>query len=194
MHILQYSIINMHQDYIIMLNKTFKTYLQYHIQVFQNIILFLTASFNLPKIYLQHYLLPCQDTIIRDRKSNTIQPKEKGNLTKFLQIKNIQFHVSSQYKNLIHYKHDSTSGRLVLPRYAPVIHLQTVNPHSPHTNESSIMYDRVSPPETFLTSYISSCSHPIQTSFDSHHLVMIIYLIPITSRVRISIVIDQILK
>jgi len=34
MHILQYSIFNMHQDYIIMLNKIFKTYLQYHIQVF----------------------------------------------------------------------------------------------------------------------------------------------------------------
>jgi len=81
MHILQYFIFNMHQDYIIMLNKSFKTYLQYHIQVFQNITLFLTASFNLddlPKIHLQHYLLPCQDTIITDRKSNTIQPKEKG--------------------------------------------------------------------------------------------------------------------
>jgi len=86
MNILEYSIVNMHQDYIIMLNKNFKTYLQYHIQVFQNIILFLTSSFNLddlPKIHLQHYLLPCQDTIITDRKSNTIQLKEKGKLTKF---------------------------------------------------------------------------------------------------------------
>jgi len=56
------------------------------------------------------------------------------------------------------------------------------------------MYDRVSPPETFLTSYVSSCSHPVQTFFDSHNIVMIIYLILITSRVRISIVIDQILR
>ena len=79
------------------------------------------------------------------------------------------------------------------PRYVPVIHLHVVNPHSLHINESPIMYDRVSPPETFLTNYVSSCSHPVQTSFDSHHLVIIIYLIPITSRVRISIVTMHIL-
>ena len=30
-----------------------------------------------------YHLLPCQDTIITDRKSNTIQPKTKGKLTKF---------------------------------------------------------------------------------------------------------------
>jgi len=68
-----------------------------------------------------------------------------------------------------------------------------VNPQSP-INESTILYDNVSPLETFLSNYISSCNHPIQTSFDSHHLVMLIYLIPITSRVRISIVIDHILR
>ena len=49
-------------------------------------------------------------------------------------------------------------------------------------------------PQTFLASYISSYSHPVRTSFDSHHLVLFIYLIPNTSRVRISIVIDQILR
>jgi len=125
-------------------------------------------------------------------KSNTTQPKAKGKLTKFQQIKNIQFHVSSQYKNLTHYKHDSTSGRLVhwIDPEICTCHPQTMNPHT----KWIINHVRVSPPETFLTSYISSCTHPVQTSFDSHHLVVIIYLISITSRVRISIVIDQILR
>jgi len=81
MHILQYSIVNMYQDYIIMLNCNFKTYLQYQIHVFQNIILVLMVSFNLddlPKIHLQHHMLPCQDTIITDRKNikhNTTKSK-----------------------------------------------------------------------------------------------------------------------
>ena len=48
------------------------------------------------------------------------------------------------------------------------------------------MYDKLSPPKSFLTSYISSCSHPVRISFNSPHLVIFIYLIPITSRVRIS--------
>jgi len=43
----------------------------------------LQPRYDLPKIHLQYYLIPCQDTIITDRKSNTIQPKAKGKLTKF---------------------------------------------------------------------------------------------------------------
>ena len=68
--------------------------------------------------------------------------------------------------------------------------LWTINLHNPQINESIILYDKVSPPETFLTNYILSYIHPVQTSFNSHHLVMVIYLIPITSRVRISIIIE----
>jgi len=104
-----------------------------------------------------------------------------------------QLHAPTQYKILTHYKLDSTSGRLVHWIDLEICTCHTsprCEPTQPplHTNKSSIMYDKVSPPETFLPSYVSSCSHPIQTSFNSHHLVIIVYLIHTTSRVRISLV------
>jgi len=52
----------------------------------------------------------------------------------------------------------------------------------------------VSLSKTFLVSYILSCSHLVRTSFDSHHLVLLIYLIPNISKIRISIVIEHILR
>jgi len=75
--------------------------------------------------------------------------------------------------------------------YAPVIQLQTVNPQNSQSMNQQSCMTRLVP---FPTNYISSYRHQNQTFFNSHHLVMLIYLISITNRVKISIVIGYIFK
>ena len=94
------------------------------------------------------------------------------------------------------YKHNSTLRRLVYWIDLEIFYNTTPKCESIQSPNQWInnMYDKVSLPETFLTNYISSCNHSVQTSFDSHHLVIFIYLILITSIVWISIVIKRILR
>jgi len=83
------------------------------------------------------------------------------------------------FNHLIHHTTISFLYNNTCYTFAPIVQLQTVNPHNHQINESTILYDKVSPPEFVLISYISNCSHSVQTSIDFHHLVIFIYVIPI---------------